>query len=75
MSEIIMSELKSGSKTAGALKDACGYDYPALFTEPSKLIADSLIEHFMDGDSPALHYRAAGTVEVSSRWQMMLPKR
>lgn len=76
MTETIMSELKSGSKTAGQLKDACRCDYPALFAELSKLIAASKIEHYMDGDPPSLHYRAAGTVEVMpmSRWQL-LPKR
>lgn len=75
MTETILSELKSGSKTAGQLKDACGCDYPALFAELSKLVEKGELEHFMAGDPAALHYRAVGTVEVSSRWQMILPKR
>ncbi len=48
-----------------------------LFAELSKLIADSLVEHFMAGDPATLHYRALGIAEVvvpMSRWQM-LPKR
>lgn len=76
MNDTILSELKSGSKTTGALKDACGCNYPTLFAELSKLIEKGDIEHFMAGDPPALHYRVVGTIEVpASRWQMILPKR
>ncbi len=76
MIEIILHELKSGSKTAGELKDVCGCDYPTLFAELSKLIEKGDIEHFMAGSPAALHYRAVGIVEVvvpMSRWQL-LPK-
>lgn len=77
MTEIILSSLQSGGKTVGQLKDACGCDYPVLFSELSRLVEAGDIAHYMAGDPVALHYRAVGIVEVipASRWQMMLPKR
>jgi hypothetical protein len=76
MTEKILAELKSGSKTVGQLKDACNCDYPALFAELSRLVEVGDITHYMAGDPVSLHYRAVGIVEVipASHWQL-LPKR